>query len=61
MYNPGSNTMRDRNYEALVRDGITAAKNGNRRLAFSLVLTQPGDTDELARCPPLVMAHRNHR
>jgi len=29
--------MRDRNYEALVRDGITAAKNGNRRLAWSLL------------------------
>ncbi len=37
MYNPSSNTMRDRNYEALVRDGITAAKNGNRRLAWSLL------------------------
>ena len=37
MYNPGSNSMRDRNYEALVRDGITAAKNGNRRLAWSLL------------------------
>jgi DNA-directed RNA polymerase subunit RPC12/RpoP len=30
-------SMRDRNYEALVRDGITAAKNGNQRLAFSLL------------------------
>ena len=37
MYNPSSNSMRDRNYEALVRDGITAAKNGNRRLAWSLL------------------------
>ncbi len=32
-----SNSMRDRNYEALVRQGITAAKNENRRLAFSLL------------------------
>jgi DNA-directed RNA polymerase subunit RPC12/RpoP len=29
--------MRDRNYEALVREGIIAAKNGNRRLAWSLL------------------------
>lgn len=29
--------MRDRNYEAIVRQGITAAKNENRRLAFSLL------------------------
>ena len=37
MYNRRSNSMRDRNYEALVRDGIIAAKDGNRRLAFSLL------------------------
>ena len=37
MYNPLSNAMRDRSYEALVRDGITAAKNGNHRLAWSLL------------------------
>ena len=30
-------SISDRNYEALVRDGITAAKNGNRRLAWSLL------------------------
>lgn len=30
-------SMGDRNYETLVRDGITAAKNGNRRLAWSLL------------------------
>lgn len=37
MYNPRSNSLRDRNYEAIVRQGITAAKNENRRLAFSLL------------------------
>ena len=37
MYNSRPNSMRDRNYEAIVRQGITAAKNGNRRLAFSLL------------------------
>jgi ribosomal protein L37E len=36
VYSSG-NSMRDRNYQALVRDGITAAKNGNRRLAWSLL------------------------
>jgi hypothetical protein len=30
-------SISDRNYEALVRDGVTAAKNGNRRLAWSLL------------------------
>jgi DNA-directed RNA polymerase subunit RPC12/RpoP len=36
--------MRDHNYESLVREGITAAKNGNRRLAWSL-LNQAIQTD----------------
>jgi DNA-directed RNA polymerase subunit RPC12/RpoP len=35
MYSSGS--IRDRNFETLVRDGITAAKNGNLRLAWSLL------------------------
>jgi len=30
-------SISDRNYEALIREGITAAKNGNRRLAWSLL------------------------
>ena len=40
-------SISDRNYEALVRDGITAAKNGNRRLAWSLLnqATQINRTD----------------
>ncbi len=37
MYNSRSNSLRDRNYEAVVRQGITAAKNENHRLAFSLL------------------------
>ena len=35
MYSSGS--MHDRNFETLVRDGITASKNGNQRLAWSLL------------------------